>query len=332
MVVAVGGCDPAPTPVSAPAPEKSPVAVAADSDGQASAIEMAIDTTLAPSVDSLVDSTLDQRINAAGELISAMPIEFPDDDAIRFLAWNIESEGANADTIADQIMSLPRYDIYGFSEVRPQDFATIRDRLGDAYACRYSKSGYNDRLAYAIRKDRFQIVNQLELKEFESHKLNPGNYRSPYITEVKDNRTGRELTLVLNHLARGKAEIRQAQAAGLSAWAASLGDTPLIAIGDYNFDYVFATDKGNVAFDVFLKDDVFKWVRPSPMVDSNWFDGNGDGIDDYPGSLLDFVFVGGEAKAWESQCRVLVREDDFPDNKITSDHRPVEFTILPKSN
>ncbi|TWU51835.1 Endonuclease/Exonuclease/phosphatase family protein [Rubripirellula reticaptiva] len=320
VVLVTGGCDPAPVSVSSSTPAEIPAATVAESIPQPKAI------------DATVDAPLDQPTNAWGELISVVPSEFPDDDAIRVLAWNIESEGANADTIADQIMALPRYDIYGFSEVRPQDFATIRDRLGNDYACRYSKSGYNDRLAYAIRKDRFQIVNQYELKEFESHTLNPGNYRSPYITEVKDIKTGRELTLVLNHLARGKAEIRQAQAAGLSAWAASLGDTPLIAIGDYNFDYVFATDKGNDAFDVFLKNDVVKWVRPTPMVDSNWFDGNGDGVDDYPGSLLDFVFVGGEAKTWKSECRVLVREGDFPDDKITSDHRPVEFTILPQAN
>ncbi|WP_146462070.1 endonuclease/exonuclease/phosphatase family protein [Rubripirellula tenax] len=250
-------------------------------------------------------------------------------EKIRILAWNIESDGANADVIADQLDAMPRYDVYGFSEVRPLDFAVIKDRLGDEYTCRYSKSGYDDRLAYAIRSDRFEIVEQYEIKNFEDHVLNPGNYRSPYITVVKDLKSGQTLTLMLNHLARGKAEVRAMQAAGLRAWAAAQGDEPIVAIGDYNFDYVFATDKGNESFDEFLRDDTFVWLRPEPMIDSNWFDGDGDGNDDYPGSLLDFAFVAGTAKEWKAECRVLVRDQDFPDDKTTSDHRPIELTIWP---
>lgn len=263
------------------------------------------------------------------EVPSEIPGKFPDDEAIRILAWNIESDGANPDVIAEQIKGLPKYDLYGFSEVRELDFAVIRDALGDDYACAYTKTGYDDRLAYAVRKDRLQIENQVELAEFEEHVLNPGNYRSPYVTEVKDLKTGTTFLVVLNHLARGKAEVRQKQAEGLREWAKSLSQ-PLVAIGDYNFDYVFATDKGNEAFDVFMKDDVFRWVKPVPMVDSNWYDGDRDGMDDYPGSLLDFCFLAGDAKDWEANCRVLVRDLDFPDDKMTSDHRPVELVLMAK--
>ncbi len=265
----------------------------------------------------------------ADDPISEIPKSYPDDGAIRILAWNIESDGANPDVITDQLRELPRYDVYGFTEVRPLDFAIIKDWLGDDYACRYSKTGYDDRLAYAIRKDRFEILNQFELENFEEHDLNPGRYRSPYVTEVKDKKSGQTLTLMLNHLARGKEEARNQQAEGLRAWGASVKDTPVIAIGDYNFDYVFATDEGNEAMEIFLRDGVYKWLRPNPMIDSNWYDGDGDGFDDFPGSLLDFVFLLGRAKDWQASCRVLVRANDFPDDLTTSDHRPIELTITP---
>ena len=104
---------------------------------------------------------------------------------------------------------------------------------------------------------------------------------------------------------------------------------PVIAIGDYNFDYVFATGQGNAAFDIFMQDDVLTWVEPEELIDSNWYDGNADGLDDYPGSVLDFAFVANDAKKWNPKAKVIVREGDFPDSDQTSDHRPMELIITP---
>lgn len=101
---------------------------------------------------------------------------------------------------------------------------------------------------------------------------------------------------------------------------------PIIAIGDYNFDYDFNTQKGNSGFDAFLKDGVWKWIQPEEMIDTNWSD-DGKGNDRYPDSLLDFNFVAGAAKDWKAECRVIVREGDFPDDHKTSDHRPVELIL-----
>jgi hypothetical protein len=70
-------------------------------------------------------------------------------------------------------------------------------------------------------------------------------------------------------------------------------------------------------------------VEPSELIDTNWYDNprEPDGDDDYPGSILDFAFVAGPAKDWKSVCNVIVREDDFPDDEKTSDHRPYELII-----
>jgi len=43
--------------------------------------------------------------------------------------------------------------------------------------------------------------------------------------------------------------------------------------------------------------------------------------------MLDFAFVAGPAKEWTPVCRVLVRDGDFPDDKTTSDHRPIELKL-----
>ena len=97
--------------------------------------------------------------------------------------------------------------------------------------------------------------------------------------------------------------------------------------GDFNFDYSFATQAGNAAFTEFLSDDTWKWVRPDPLIDTNWADHDGNGSDDYPDSMLDFVFVAGAARGWEATCSVVVRAGDFPDDQTTSDHRPVSCVI-----
>ena len=43
--------------------------------------------------------------------------------------------------------------------------------------------------------------------------------------------------------------------------------------------------------------------------------------------MLDFVFVAEAARDWDATCSVTVREDDFPDDETTSDHRPVSCVI-----
>lgn len=247
---------------------------------------------------------------------------------IRILAWNIESEGADPKVIAQQITELDRYDIYGFTEVKSDEWNDIKRALGNEYDCWYSRTGNNDRTAYAVLKSRFDILSKAELGAFDGIQINPGNYRSPHVYELFDNQNKIVFTVVLNHLARGKAEMRNQQAEGLRRWAAALA-RPIVAIGDYNFDFVFETRKGNEAFDIFMEGSTYVWVEPDPLVDSNWFDGDGDGEDDYPGSILDFAFVAGAAKNWNPISRVIVRDGDFPDDASTSDHRPVELILTP---
>ena len=259
---------------------------------------------------------------AAGDLIqdSAEP-------QFRFLSWNVESEGADSDVFASQLAELnpnDHYDVFALTEVMPADLKKFRLALGKHYEYAYSKSGRNDRLELLYNEDKFELVRQFEINEINI--LN--RYRAPLVVNLKHRKTGVEFLVMVNHLARGKAEIREEQATKLVEWARDQ-TLPVFALGDYNYDYVFSTRKGNPGFVNMMKDNIWRWIEPTELIDTNWYDNpeSPDGQDDYPGSMLDFAFVAGPAKDWKSTCNIIVRDGDFPDDEKTSDHRPFELLI-----
>ena len=126
----------------------------------------------------------------------------------------------------------------------------------------------------------------------------------------------------------------------------------MIAAGDFNFDFEFENLTGNQAMAIFFERGHWKWIVPEAtietvgsgaeertdvtvsFVDSNWADANDDEdaanrIDEYQGSILDFVMAGQGEREREATSRVIVRHGDFPDTADTSDHRPVEATFHP---
>jgi endonuclease/exonuclease/phosphatase family metal-dependent hydrolase len=164
------------------------------------------------------------------------------------------------------------------------------------------------------------------MASYREWELNNGNHRSPIYVRLKERSTGFEFVFMTNHLARGKSELRQQQAGGLREWARD-SQMPIIAMGDFNFDFSFKSQSGNEAFNLFLKDGVWKWIRPKEEIDSNWADRDGDGIDNYPDSMLDFAFVANEIKELKCECEIVVRDGDFPSDETTSDHRPTVLVV-----
>lgn len=280
-------------------------------------------------VDSGSENELDWQANQSAETDPGTTTARQDWIAGRYrlLSWNVESNGADSNVIAEQLASLnqnDRYDAIALSEVLPEDLKRFRMSLGKHYKYVYSKSGRNDRLEILYNEDRFERVRDFELNEINIR----GRYRAPLVVHLRERSSGTEFLVMVNHLARGKAEIRQQQASQLVEWAR--GQTlPIIALGDYNFDYVFATGKGNPGFVNMMRDNIWKWVEPEQWIDTNWYDDpeSPDGEDDYPGSMLDFAFVAGPAKSWKATCKILIRDGDFPDDESTSDHRPFELLL-----
>ena len=248
------------------------------------------------------------------------------EDRINILAWNVESDGNDPASIANQIEGMKGFNLFAFSEVLGNSSADLYEQAAGKHwgnvESILSSTGRRDRLLFLVNTDVFEIIKAEELQEFNVQ----NKYRAPHAVTLKHKATETVFLVLNNHLARGNEDNRQLQADGLREWARSQ-TLPILAVGDYNFDYVFESKQGNPAFTKFMRDGIWKWVQPEEMVDSNWFDGDGDQIDDYPGSILDFAFVAGPAKDWNATCRVLQWEGDFPDNANTSDHRPLELSV-----
>ena len=263
-------------------------------------------------------------------------VEDSDGFSYSILHWNVESGGNDPATVAAQLVELGDYDVIGLSEVEVP--AAYEEALSKKWPDRYEYirgvSGANegredDHLWIAFSKDKFSLVETEEMKEVSGFVFDDGHHRVPLYVKLKDLANSQEVVFLMNHLARGNKDFRQEQASTLREWARTKS-IPIVAIGDYNLDFEFATEKGNKAFDEFMKDNVWLWVRPEPLVDTNWSDRDGDGVDNYIDSLLDFSFLSGAAKTWNASSRVIVRENDFPDNEKTSDHRPVELILSGK--
>lgn len=257
------------------------------------------------------------------------PLQLPKDpQAIKLLAWNLESGGSNPQTIAQQLAQLSGYDVYCLSEVEPSAFEQYRQALPPSFVSIPSQTGDGDRLQILFDGKRFEKLRQKEMTHYQEHTLNPRTHRSPMYVHLRERDSGVEFLVMVNHLARGDARLREEQAVGLREWARDTA-LPILNLGDFNFDYHYPTEKGNDAFEAMLRDNVWLWVKPKPMVDTNWADRDGDGKDNYPDSMLDFAFVSGAAKDWNPRCRIIVRPGDFPDDGSTSDHRPLELIVTP---
>jgi endonuclease/exonuclease/phosphatase family metal-dependent hydrolase len=194
-----------------------------------------------------------------------------------------------------------------------------------------------------VDKRRFRIEETMELHRFAGIAANFNvddsatpefgelRARSPLAVKMVDLVSSKPCWVVVNHLARGEADLRTDQARMLVKWAASKNE-PVISAGDHNFDFDFKTQQGNEGFHAMLQEGVWSWLKPNPLIDSNWSDDRritDRRVDRYPDSILDFIFVGNQAKDWNGRCWVVVREGDFPDTDETSDHRPIIATLSP---
>lgn len=256
----------------------------------------------------------------------------PVSGSLSILAWNVESGGNDPIAIASRLGEMRNHDVVCLNEVSPANFNRYSDALGSKFSSVESRTGRSDRLQILFDHERFELLQAAELDAYRDLELNNGTHRSPLFVRLRDRGFGVEFIVMTNHLARGNAELRRQQAAGLREWARDQS-AGVINIGDFNMDYSFISGTGNAAFVEMLRDNVWKWIEPEVMIDTNWSDSDDDGMDNYPDSMLDFAFVSGPAKTWQPTCSVLVADGDFPDDESTSDHRPIMISLeLPQGN
>ena len=236
---------------------------------------------------------------------------------LRVAGFNVESGGANPEAVDNLIADMDGIDVWGFSEVQNDSWASLFEAAAeDGENADFERilgtTGGADKLAIIYDADRLELVDSVEL-----HDINPQNrVRSPLVARFRITDSGQEFLFVVNHLYRSRAARRHEQSQLLNEWARSQ-TLPVIAAGDYNFDWS-VTDGDNdhdAGYDLLTADGVFVWVRPATLIRSHCSHHN---------SVLDFVFVSGKAKTWDGTAEILPADPSYcPDDNETSDHRMV---------
>lgn len=246
------------------------------------------------------------------------------------ISFNVESDRDTNPEVVANVMKKITTDhnphIWGLSEVRARDFETYRKAAGSNFKIIKGLSGRADRLAIVYDP---KVLTQIEVKELSA----AGGSRHPLMAKFKLNGSQREFYFVVNHLQRGKSQVRQNQARWLNKWVQNMTkakDKPAIVFaGDYNFDVDPDTKKGNKAFDLFMLNKAVHWIEP-PCIAQGDCPETGTGCDRRYNSILDFVFLAGNAFNWKATSEILFKDDSsYCGDERTggSDHRPVKAVL-----
>ncbi len=254
------------------------------------------------------------------------------DTRILILGWNLESGDNDPHYIADQLEALEGYDLFGLTEVNAGNAQTYAEAVewGEGaygreskFEYRVSDSGSGDRMMIVWDAARFDLIEIEELTQTSdgtnTYTLNDGNHRSPFVAEFHLQGTSTRFLFMVNHLARVNANLRQEQATGLTVWAQQQ-TLPILAAGDYNFDYNIDNGRGNAAFHNFVAPGVFDWVQPGRLEKTS--------LHPRYNGILDFFFVAHQPSHWQVDSKILFDGFTPPDDASKSDHRPVEGKVL----
>jgi endonuclease/exonuclease/phosphatase family metal-dependent hydrolase len=262
--------------------------------------------------------------------------------SLRIASWNMQSTmhadqpESDPEFLADLIGEKQGVHLWGLCEVADLDALREFERGAEEgenadYVAILGKSGGGDRLAVLYNATVLQPVGRpFELKR--QTQLSSG-LRASLVVKFKGKRTGQEFLFVVNHLKRGGTQnsTRLKQSENLNKWARGQ-DLPIIALGDFNYDY--DPDLGHLGvpnrdggFDALTDDGVFQWIQPSRLVKTQ--------ADDNFNSVLDFIFVANAPFGWTGRSTILEREgdqaataNDFDDDDDNTDHRPVDAVLV----
>ena len=259
-------------------------------------------------------------------LAFATPLLTQDDIVV--VGWNVESGGADPSVVATRMGQMPDVDIWGLSEVASMSWALQFeqeiDKDGKDFKPLVGNTGAPDLLAILYDKNQFDELETDEIGWADRYWLTSSmRPRSALIAKLRHKATGREFWFMVNHLYRGSGvdPRRLDQAKKLREWAAEQS-LPVIAVGDYNFDWDLdaGQDEHNTqkGFGDMTAGGTFAWVEPDTLRRTQ---------DSSFNSVLDFVFLANTEGIISGTSRIIVEPGDFPDDGDTPDHRPVEATL-----
>lgn len=132
---------------------------------------------------------------------------------------------------------------------------------------------------------------------------------------------------MVNHLYRSRNDRRHQQATLLNEWAQTQ-TAPIVAVGDYNFDWDIANGESDhdQGYDNMTADGVFEWVQPATLIKTQCCPRFN--------SILDFVFVAGDALGWTATSEIAEIRGGYctTNNSTESDHRPVFAFLEPEES
>ncbi len=241
------------------------------------------------------------------------------------VGFNLESGDAAPAYLAREYMApLSGVDLWGLSEVQNDSWVEVLEAGAESgeradYTTILGTTGGGDRLAIVYNEALLELIAVEELAELSFE----GRVRAPLVAQFQVRDTAQQFLFMVNHLYRSDAEKRHQQARWLNQWGRSL-PLPIVAVGDYNFDFdVVKGDAGkrDLGFDLMTAEGIFTWVRPQPLSTTYC-------SDRYNG-ILDFVFVANEATQWPVTSTTIPYADtDYcPDTAVQSDHFPVMVTF-----
>lgn len=255
------------------------------------------------------------------------------DRPLTVVSFNLQSGHANPDYLArEAVAAVPEADLWGLSEVADASWLERFDRAaegagGGRFETILGTTGGDDRLG-VVYGDRLELVGTSELSEINAY----GRVRAPLVARFRvrfdgqasagrgsdsEGANSEEFLFLVNHLYRSDREARHQQARLLNQWARSQ-TLPVVAVGDYNFDWDAPSNgqRRDRGYDFLTEGGVFVWVRPAAIVPTH--------CSDRYQSVLDFVFVAGTARDWSARSEILFPEASYcPDDRRQSDHRPV---------
>ena len=164
---------------------------------------------------------------------------------ISVVSWNIENWGnSDAATISRDLRDdFNGIDIFGLNEISDDEDYELHAEYasedeGFIYNYVAGTTGRNVRLGILFNADRFTLNETYEMFDMMGTPApgKPRTGRAPLVVDFTTKDTGLQFLFVVNHFHRGDERRRIEQAELFAAWAGEQ-TLPIIATGDYNFDF-----------------------------------------------------------------------------------------------
>ncbi len=239
---------------------------------------------------------------------------------------NLRPSQSDLATISLQIATITKQDkvsVWGLSQVQNKAWAqqivsTLKKVTGTTYKYAIGSTGGAERLAVIYDSDRLAAK---DIDEIFGLNIG-GNVRAPLVVTFRDHQTDQKFKFMVNHLYRTDAQRRLAQAIGLTQWIKEI-KYPVIAVGNYNFDWVVSDgqDQVGAGFKALTAANAFTWVKPKVLQPTI--------CDNKSPTIQDFIFAANSGTILKSDRSEILNKDDKFCQIVAGDNAKRALTHVP---